>query len=552
MHRCLSIPEILALICDFVILGRSHRKHRRDLGSLARSCRTWYPPAVAALWETLDSLRPLLRSLPPDTFVRNEKKKLETEFIVNRHIRQESLTRFIFLASLVKELRLTWVPDKTCFDALHLSLPTPFLPNLRAFEWLQVKSDSLNYSLLFLHDKITRLVIRPSLSASENVLTMLPRLHILCPHIQFFELLGNYVFRLQRLRIISEAATRWENIQSLAIPHLDEKDLMRLATFPKLNELSITSPSNDLSNVFSMPTPSFPMLRGLVLQPHLIKYAINFLRAVPTTLRLHTLHIICRGTETREDWASCIVAAMQTCEWRTLRNVAIKETADYDEDDIEEGDDVEWPYSVSFAMLVQLKRFPNLRHIDLECWGGFLICDSQMLDLATAWRHLETLNLVARRDGERPYKSTIHALLNLAQHCPFLQRLTLDFDARDLTYAERDTRGVRQLSLTYLDVRRSFIASARVVAAFLSAIFPKLASITSEADEADSDDSSSSEGSDNESVRQKKWRQVQQLLPVLTFVRTQERHEQAGDGQADSREASPLEDWSYNTDCSDL
>ncbi|TRM55540.1 hypothetical protein BD626DRAFT_468600 [Schizophyllum amplum] len=556
MHRCLAISEIIALICEFVISDGSHRKCRKDLGSLARSCRTLYPQAVAALWKVLDSLRPLLRSLPADTFIRNKKKKLE--YAMARHICQEELTRFIFFASLVKELSLTWVPDKTCLDALHLSLPAPILPNLRVFEWRKARSDSLGYILLFLHSRIARLVIQTSYSAhNSNVLTLLPRLRALCPAVQSFELSGALVLSLSHLRIVSDAATRWENIQSLTVPHVDDTDLMRLATFPRLQELSINDPSQHRILVSPISAPAFPSLCALSVRPQSMDYAINLLRAVPTTLQLHTFSAACYFTEKRDSWATLIVAVTQTCEWNTLCDITIRETCDYNEDDIEaEDEDAEWPFAIAFDTLVHLNVFSNLRHLSLECWGGFLVCDSELSDLARAWPLLETLSLVVARPGNRPYEATIHALVHVAQHCPVLNSLTLDFSARDLTYAEHDTRGIRQSSLTHLDVRYSLITSAPVVAAFLSAIFPKLASITSSEAEADSDDSDSDseleESGREGKIRQKKWSQVEELLPVFRFVRTQERHEQAGDAQTDDDKASPLEDWIYDTDYSIL
>lgn len=64
MHRCLRIPEILNFVCECILADRLRRKP--TLIALTECCKTFYGPAVSALWRELDSLLPLLRSLPYD------------------------------------------------------------------------------------------------------------------------------------------------------------------------------------------------------------------------------------------------------------------------------------------------------------------------------------------------------------------------------------------------------------------------------------------------------------------------------------------------------
>jgi hypothetical protein len=71
MHRCLSILEILDLICDNLdvsisVAGPSPRL--RTLANLARTCTLFSGPALDALWRTQNSLNPLFGVMPDDLF----------------------------------------------------------------------------------------------------------------------------------------------------------------------------------------------------------------------------------------------------------------------------------------------------------------------------------------------------------------------------------------------------------------------------------------------------------------------------------------------------
>jgi hypothetical protein len=71
MHHCLSILEILDLICDNLdgsmsVPGPSPRL--RTLANLARTCTLFSEPALDALWRTQTSLNPLFGVMAADLF----------------------------------------------------------------------------------------------------------------------------------------------------------------------------------------------------------------------------------------------------------------------------------------------------------------------------------------------------------------------------------------------------------------------------------------------------------------------------------------------------
>jgi hypothetical protein len=76
MHVCLSIPEILAIICDEIAPSDLYDKHGcQDLAALAvvaRISRVFYESASNALWNSFWTIVPLLRCMPSDVWKETE------------------------------------------------------------------------------------------------------------------------------------------------------------------------------------------------------------------------------------------------------------------------------------------------------------------------------------------------------------------------------------------------------------------------------------------------------------------------------------------------
>jgi len=71
MHRCLYIPELLRQIILSTGVEDSHMGAQPDhstLASLARTCRTFYEPALDALWKTQYDLCALVKCMPSDSW----------------------------------------------------------------------------------------------------------------------------------------------------------------------------------------------------------------------------------------------------------------------------------------------------------------------------------------------------------------------------------------------------------------------------------------------------------------------------------------------------
>jgi len=82
MHVCLSIPEILAIICTEVApevvpdvdLDSTEKQDLASLAALARTSHIFSESALNALWSSLADIVPLLRCMPSDLW---EERKVE-------------------------------------------------------------------------------------------------------------------------------------------------------------------------------------------------------------------------------------------------------------------------------------------------------------------------------------------------------------------------------------------------------------------------------------------------------------------------------------------
>lgn len=72
MHRSLHILEIRESICDLLMaemIRWEEHPGKRNLLSLALTCKDFSKPALSALWFKLTDLEALLRLLPRDLFL---------------------------------------------------------------------------------------------------------------------------------------------------------------------------------------------------------------------------------------------------------------------------------------------------------------------------------------------------------------------------------------------------------------------------------------------------------------------------------------------------
>ncbi|KAI0359302.1 hypothetical protein OH77DRAFT_1017087 [Trametes cingulata] len=85
MHRCLLLPDIFPRVLDFLIIlpyeefyaGYQQSKDQNpSIARLARTCRHFLEPCLDRLWQTQRTLRPLVRTLPPDAYKETKDRRM--------------------------------------------------------------------------------------------------------------------------------------------------------------------------------------------------------------------------------------------------------------------------------------------------------------------------------------------------------------------------------------------------------------------------------------------------------------------------------------------
>ncbi|KAI4519781.1 hypothetical protein K525DRAFT_286807 [Schizophyllum commune Loenen D] len=533
---------------------------------MALTCRSFTGPATATLWRKLYNVKPLLRVLPPDLFVDQQEFVSAIRQALARIVQPVDLERFEHYARFVQELHIKWLPDETCLAALQLCFPAPLLPKLRHLNWVPGTS-SLSFIIMFLHPGITTLRLYTASAPEAGRLlasSLVPRLPILCPSIQKFGLRGHDDFApvFTLFYSPSDVTSRWNELRVLDLPYLHGSDIQCIASCSQLASLRVRGLPEDFPYCgISIAQPAFESLRTLELEPQAMHLATSFFESLQPALRLNSLKVKCKEIKRACHWNALILSIARTCDPDTLRSLTIKEYGKYTEDP--EPNVPDWYLTaLSFDAASQLFIFRNLADLALRSWGGFVFEDEHFDSLARAFPNLQHSELLEDDESYR-HEASIYALIPLDRHCPRLHFLTMDFHADEYTYEEHETRGVCQHALTCLDVRYSGITSARVTAALLSAIFPRLNCVSSEGDMPDREDLRGPEPdlACARRERKRKWAQVDRMLPMLRFVRAQVERDVRLRGLEGSSEGvitdqgnsnPPLRDEEYDTDYSDV
>jgi len=161
-------------------------------------------------------------------------------------------------------------------------------------------------------------------------------------------------------------------------------------------------------------------------------------------------------------------------------------------------DEEKHDYLLPPSYLQPILAFSNVTHVELDFCGGLDLDDESIRGIAMAWPCITSLYL-GRQHSPNDSRATLLGLLSFAQYCPKLQVLSIMIDAR-MVPAILQEQSVFSDALVELQVLDSPIRHPGPVTAFLSSVFPKLATIVTK-DEADYEEG---------------WKQVQMVRDILT------------------------------------
>ncbi|KAI5894186.1 uncharacterized protein SCHCODRAFT_02498147 [Schizophyllum commune H4-8] len=521
-HRCLFIPEVLALICEACIdppdvdSVAARNRGMRSLVRLARTCKTIYAVAIRCIWQSVTEIAILAEYTMPGCWeiIRDHPEVDEgvpsSVILPARSIQEEDLKRFRFHAAFVKKMSFggsdwprLFVDD--CIIALCLTATGPLLPNLTYIAW----DVELNLFYLQYFASPTTLELRingGSLTVGDAyILRSTPRWF---PNLT--DLYVGYSSSLadgakQAIDILGKAICGWK-LRKLETSHIKEEALRRLAELPSLCVLTLEGGPVQIGRAVNAlfgnpqgPRLGFLQLSELVVKTPGLRLRHAGSRDCCTFPALETLEL---GL-LLDPWQATFMQISNLCPSRPrLRRLVLE-----DEDHPAAG--VSQPIPATDIRL--LGPYTHLEELILTSIYGFHVDEADVLWIARSWPKLRVLHLrpkYRQRDDARRRIPPLHALRHLARHCPRLADLAIEVDATAVPLAEAPTDAV-QMELRLWRAGWSPITAQSVpyVAAYLSTVFPCVQNIVS-----------TMPGATLHVPENLNWREVCSLIPVFNAV----------------------------------
>lgn len=582
IRRCLDCPCILKNICLQAYEGGYDPECRAAVGALNATCQAFHRVASKVLWSRIFSLRPLVKCLPSDVWVKEvvdvdvdvtnspsrsaivrrslssaclkQPLTMDGTVCIHRMLHAQAITRppdpadwerFVANAAAVTSFRRFGLgpdidDDAWCTLCLYRHGPTPFLPNLQELVWEESDADVFEYGWQLLGPKLKTLHMGQPPS-DTLLLPILRSLHVKCPQLRNLSVqCRSAVGPIDP--VVSRAITQLQHLETidLMLPLFDDA-LLHLATLPNLTVAKIFLPRNTEldARLATTTSPIFPSLTVLHvsmirLEPHLAALVDSI-----TSTQLSEVRLCAAHDPPKDELRAFLAALARSPSHETLSSVQLS-----------------FPLPSGIPLMRSLNAVPPLDHpeclLDITTFQPLFSCpelteldvtsfflhpdDTFVRTLATACPRLQSLRLAPPYYAGRLSEVTLDGLLPLFRLCPDLTDLTLPLNAtlppplRSLASSspgeDRDVHArpdIRpgQSQLVMLDVGDSPVRAPEDVAAFLSAFctHPDFEIVSARGVEGDSH-------AEHMRMRERHsvlWDQVASLVRLFARVRGEER-----------------------------
>ncbi|OAX42307.1 hypothetical protein K503DRAFT_863138 [Rhizopogon vinicolor AM-OR11-026] len=513
--RIMSISELRWNIFQLVNMWESTAR-KQTLLALALTCQSFTGPALDLLWRELDGLGPLIRCLPSSLWKLN---KRELEF--QRAVTFDDWSIFCKYNHRVRSLHMRWSSYQVgtrIWDAFgYPPFSIPLLPNLTTLEWY-APSGAFPCIRSFVTQKLTTLNIDtyyPRSKYDSSLQSILSCIPMLCPSVSHFEFQSK-----SESGDVSPALQCWSHLISVKPGKISDAALLHLSNLPSLRELYLKLHSTPIAADTQklLQYPAFSALHKLDVACESLAALNAFFETLSIAPEILFLAIsIINGEDSAlPPSISCMSNA---CTYSALKHLRIIV------DSMDGGSDI----SISAAVFQPLCAFRNLRKFELEVEGDVQLDDTTLLQLAKAWPLLEELVIRGGYEGlSSSQGTTSDAFVSLLQHCPRLTSIgiTLDWSAADRCHISPQIpyQGFAHRALSRADFGSSRIRHVTGVAAFISAIAPKLEGIVGW-------DYDNHHNHEDYIIYSAKWRAVHRLVKAFRIVREQERGMVLGAGE---------------------
>ncbi|KAJ7739590.1 hypothetical protein B0H16DRAFT_1729394 [Mycena metata] len=506
MDHCLKIVEIVDMICSHLdppphSWSLSSQRKFRDLAAMARTCKAFQHPALDYLWRETTLEKLVLRCMPSDLWaVGTVLDVSETVKIIRqlRPVRDSDWDCIRLYAPRVKTLYAGhgagWPSSAEVLPILAVSLPESLFDNLRRLTW-QHKEDYFHHIRLFLHSTLTSIHFWLCSDASASLFPALTRK---CPNLTeiFTPVRAGYPHDSVSL---ADFICGFKSPEYLSVPSLDHDVLQHLAGQPTLRSLSMTSFSTVLTLPMNERRP-FSGLRKLSLLYPKILAATQFF-GVCIDVPLREAEVTFSEFLTPAEFHDLFAAASGGVSHSSLTDLYIETQWDcYTSEDISATNLVR-PLSVRLLL-----DFANLTTLFIRTPIGFDLDNNIILDMARAWRQIQTLQMLGTHLTSPAELSCMSRVL-----CAKLPTFATPLNRIRCNHQR-------------LDVEHSPISAPISIARFLSRIFPKIRIVQTHWEYHDDEEEEEEEELGANDLRvQARWNEVKTLLPEVLAIREEEK-----------------------------
>ncbi|KAJ8593610.1 hypothetical protein M405DRAFT_785777 [Rhizopogon salebrosus TDB-379] len=518
----MSISELRWKIFELIWASESMRK--KTLLALALTCKSFTGPALDLLWRELDGLDPLIRCLPPSLW-KIDKQELKFQRVMTL----DDWSIFRKYSCRVSSLEMTYAPrairvGTDIWGALDCPpFPLPLLPNLTTLRW-DAPDEAFPCIRSFVTQTLTTLIISTyytTFSFGPCVQPILSCIPALCPsvsHVEFHgdEESGDEESGDAESGDASIALQSWSHLISVRTGSVSNAAILHLSNLPSLRKLYVglcsTPIDADAQNLLRH--PAFPALHTLDVRCNTLAPLDTFFDTFSLAPKILCIRVI-DGWHSTEHLPASMSRISNACAHSALEHLEI----------VDDEFGINFDASIGAAVFQPIYAFRNLRIFHFEVEPDVLLHDGTLMQMAEAWPLLEDLAILGALSTSSHQHVTPNGLVSLLQRCPRLSsiRISMDWSAVDRPDVSPNIPygGFAHKALTCADFGSSKIRQAVGVAAFMSAIAPKLRTITGW-------DSESHYEHDDYKIYSSRWKAVDDLVKAFSMVRAQERRMMLG------------------------
>jgi len=512
MHQALFVLEILVEIFSHLnpIPSDESRtglsQSRKSLAALARTCKTFYDPAMDLLWAILDDVWPLLGCVTRlHSSIYYHRPRSDYEFRYYYHglkVSEYSHARSELKYSLSTQTQFSLSPPDAVLFSEHearqflrhaarvrsLSVYTSYIlwflnsdfpietclfPRLISLSWKVHLPQDNRLLHLFLSPTLRHCYLATDNCDWKSITTncaTLETLSIMSSSVVLEAGLVPEAVAIPEAGVISrlsDTIRSCNRLVKLCCPLLDSAAWNHISNLPTLVSLEINRPGantqlldrddlnlapflnlTDLSLSLRSPSTDAVDIMTLIQHsefPSLKKFELRSYHSVP--------------------WAQVeqILRALSQCKTcQTLRHVSIR------------FNDHRHSVDNPLPMIRHFLCFTQLRHLSLFFNNGPIDLDNDLLlEAVSSWPHIEVLNFENRRQSAVTFRGLFAAL----RLCPRLHTLRIWMDAANIDI-DPEAESFQHQSLRALDFTWSNIGDAKAVAVIIASMLPSVSKVT--------------------------------------------------------------------------